>query len=171
MTAFPPFKHRLLEPMSRKSRVRRSATAERLLRKIQSHKAQRGVIGLGYVGLPLAVELGLAGFPVTGFDINEKRVKQLLRGQSYIQDVRTSDVRSLVRSGGLTATTDFSRLRKMDAVNVAVPTPLSKMRDPDVSFIVSAFEQVAKYLHPGMLVVLESTTYPGTTDELVLPML
>ncbi len=157
--------------MPPKSRVRRSAAAERLLRKIQNRKAQLGVVGLGYVGLPLAVELALAGFPVTGFDVNEKRVKQLLRGQSYIQDVPSSDIRNLVRAGTFTATTDFSEMRKMDAVNVAVPTPLSKMRDPDVSYIVAAFEQIAKYLHPGMLVVLESTTYPGTTDELVLPML
>jgi len=157
--------------MPRKTRVRRSATADRLLHKIQSRKAQLGVVGLGYVGLPLAVELGLAGFEVTGFDINEKRVAELQHGKSYIQDVPTADVRKLVRSGKLTATTDFSKLRKMDAINVAVPTPLSKMRDPDVSYIVAAFEHVARYLRAGQLVILESTTYPGTTDELILPML
>jgi len=157
--------------MSRKTRVRRNAGAERLLRRIHDKKAQLGVVGLGYVGLPLAVEFGLAGFPVTGFDINEKRVKELMRGRSYIQDVPTDDVKKLVRAGTFEATTDFAQLRKVDAVNVAVPTPLSKMRDPDVSYIVSAFEQVAKYLHPGMLVILESTTYPGTTYELILPML
>jgi len=157
--------------MSRKTRVRRNAGAERLLQRIQDKKATLGVIGLGYVGLPLAVEFGLAGFPVTGFDINEKRVKQLMRGESYIQDVPTAELRKLVRAGTFQATTDFAMLRKMDAVNVAVPTPLSKMRDPDVSYIVAAFEQVAKYLRPGMLVILESTTYPGTTYELILPML
>jgi UDP-N-acetyl-D-glucosamine dehydrogenase len=157
--------------MPRTTRVRRSPAAERLLQKLQNHKAQLGVIGLGYVGLPLAVELGLAGFEVTGFDINEKRVNELKRGKSYIQDVPTEDVRKLVRSGKFAATTDFSRLRKMDAINVAVPTPLSKMRDPDVSFIVAAFEQVAKYMRAGQLIILESTTYPGTTDELILPML
>jgi len=142
-----------------------------LIRKIENHSAQLGVIGLGYVGLPLAVELGHAGFRVTGFDIDEKRVAKLNRGISYIQDVPTHDVKKLVETGHFAATTDFSRLRKMDAVNVCVPTPLSKMRDPDVSFVVSAFEQVAKYLRPGQLLILESTTYPGTTDELILPML
>ena len=157
--------------MPRTTRVRRSAAAERLLRKIQSHKAHLGVVGLGYVGLPLAVELASAGFQVTGFDINEKRVKELMSGKSYIQDVPTEVVRKLVREGKLSATTDFSKLRKVDAVNVAVPTPLSKMREPDVSYILAAFEHVAKYLHSGMLVILESTTYPGTTDELILPML
>src|SRR5436309_15089423 len=110
--------------------TRRSAAAERLLRKIRNRRARLGVVGLGYVGLPLAVELGHAGFEVTGFDINERRVKQLMRGRSYIQDVPTQDVRSLVDSGKLRATTDFSLLRKVDAVSVAVPTPLSKMRDP-----------------------------------------
>jgi UDP-N-acetyl-D-glucosamine dehydrogenase len=129
------------------------------------------VIGLGYVGLPLAVEFGLAGYKVLGIDVDENRVRQLKRGKSYIQDVPTRDVRALVRSGHLTATTDFSALRRADAVNVCVPTPLSKQRDPDVSYIVAAAQQVARYLHPGMLVVLESTTYPGTTDELILPLL
>jgi UDP-N-acetyl-D-glucosamine dehydrogenase len=157
--------------MSPRSSARPSAHAQSLIRKIESHKAQLGVIGLGYVGLPLAVELGHAGFRVTGFDIDEKRVAKLNRGISYIQDVPTHDVKKLVKTGHFAATTDFSRLRKMDAVNVCVPTPLSKMRDPDVSFVVSAFEQVAKHLRPGQLLILESTTYPGTTDELILPML
>jgi UDP-N-acetyl-D-glucosamine dehydrogenase len=129
------------------------------------------VIGLGYVGLPLAVEFAHAGFRVTGIDIDEGRVRQLQRGSSYIPDVPTADVKALVRAGNLTATTDFSVLRRMDTVNICVPTPLSKQRDPDVSYIVSATEQVRKYLHAGMLVILESTTYPGTTDELILPQL
>jgi UDP-N-acetyl-D-glucosamine dehydrogenase len=153
----------------RRSRGRPAADA--LIRKIQSRRAHLGVIGLGYVGLPLAVELAQAGFRVTGIDLREDRVRSLQRGISYIQDVSTRDLRAVVRSGHFAATTDFKTLRRMDAVNVAVPTPLSKTRDPDVSFIVSAFEQVQRYLHRGMLLILESTTYPGTTEELVLPML
>jgi UDP-N-acetyl-D-glucosamine dehydrogenase len=145
--------------------------SQRLIRKIESRKALLGVIGLGYVGLPLAVELAHAGFRVVGIDVDEKRVKELQKGRSYVQDVPTRDVRALVRSGHLQATTDFSVLKRVDAVNVCVPTPLSKQRDPDVSYIVAAAQQVARYLHPGMLVILESTTYPGTTDELILPLL
>ncbi len=129
------------------------------------------VIGLGYVGLPLAVEFAQAGFRVTGIDVDSRRVKHLQRGVSYIQDVPTRDVRALVKSGRLMATTDFGALRSVDAVNVCVPTPLSKQRDPDVSYIVAAAQQVKKHLHRGMLIILESTTYPGTTDELILPLL
>jgi UDP-N-acetyl-D-glucosamine dehydrogenase len=150
---------------------RRSSAAERLLSRLDQRTARLGVIGLGYVGLPLAVEFAQAGFEVTGIDIDEGRVRELSRGKSYIQDVPTSEVRALVRSGHLKATTDFSVLRRVDAVNVCVPTPLSKQRDPDVSYIVAASKQVAKHLHSGMLVILESTTYPGTTDELILPLL
>jgi len=156
------------------ARTRRSArplAAERLSRRIESRSAHLAVIGLGYVGLPLAVEFAQAGFRVTGIDLDERRVAMLAAGQSYIQDVATSDVKVLARSGRLSATTDFSVLKKVDAVNVCVPTPLSKHRDPDVSHVVAAAEQVALHLHPGMLVVLESTTYPGTTDELILPLL
>ena len=155
--------------VSRKNSRSRSASA--LLQKIEKRTARLAVIGAGYVGLPLAVEFAKAGFRVHCIDVDEHRVKQLTRGRSYIQDVPTSEVRKLVRSGHLMPTTDFSVLRKSDAVNVCVPTPLSKMRDPDVSYIVAASKQVAKHLHPGMLVILESTTYPGTTDELILPML
>jgi len=150
---------------------RLSSPAESPLRKIDSRGAHLSVIGLGYVGLPLAVELAQAGFRVTGIDVDEQRVSRLQRGQSYIQDVPTRDVRTLVRSGHLIATSDFGVLKRVDAVNVCVPTPLSKQRDPDVSYIVAASQQVARYLHPGMLVILESTTYPGTTDELILPLL
>ena len=156
---------------TRTRRHESSAPAERLSRRIESRSAHLAVIGLGYVGLPLAVELAQAGFHVTGIDLDEKRVAMLQAGRSYIQDVSTGDVRALVRSGRLTATADFSVLKKVDAVNVCVPTPLSKHRDPDVSYVVAAAEQVAKHLHSGMLVVLESTTYPGTTDELILPLL
>jgi UDP-N-acetyl-D-glucosamine dehydrogenase len=142
-----------------------------LLQKIEKRTARLAVIGAGYVGLPLAVEFAKAGFRVYCVDIDERRVKQLARGRSYIQDVPTADVRDMVRAGRLLPTTDFSVLRRADAVNVCVPTPLSKQRDPDVSYIVAASQQVAKHLHPGMLVILESTTYPGTTDELILPLL
>jgi len=154
-----------------RSSLRKASLAEKLLSKIEKRTARLGVIGLGYVSLPLAVEFAEAGFHVTGVDINVKRVRDLGRGRSYIQDVPTAQVRKLVRSGHLTATTDFTALRRCDAVNICVPTPLSKQRDPDVSYIVAASQQVARNFHRGMLVILESTTYPGTTDELVLPLL
>ena len=157
-------------PSARRN-TKTASPAEHLIRKIENRTAHLGVIGLGYVGLPLAVEFAEAGFRVTGIDIDGGRVKQLERGQSYIQDVPTAAVRSLVKSGHLSATSDFSVLKRVDAVNVCVPTPLSKQRDPDVSYIVAASQEVARYLHPGMLVILESTTYPGTTDELILPLL
>jgi UDP-N-acetyl-D-glucosamine dehydrogenase len=152
-------------------KVPRSRAATALLQKIEKRTARLAVIGAGYVGLPLAVEMAKAGFRVHCIDIDERRVRELARGRSYIQDVPTADVRKLVRAGLLLPTTDFSVLKKADAVNVCVPTPLSKQRDPDVSYIVAASGQVAKYLHRGMLVILESTTYPGTTDELILPLL
>jgi len=142
-----------------------------LLQRLDKRTARLAVIGLGYVGLPLAVELAQAGFEVFGIDIDEHRVKQLNQGKSYIQDVPTADVRTLVKAGRFHASTDFSVLKKCDTVNICVPTPLSKQRDPDVSYIVAASQEVAQHLHKGMLVILESTTYPGTTDELVLPML
>ena len=156
---------------SRKRSRPRLDPATRLSRRIEKRSAHLAVIGLGYVGLPLAVEFGEAGFHVSGIDLNEDRVRQLQRGRSYIQDVPTAAVRNLTRAGRLEATGDFSVLKHVDAVNVCVPTPLSKHRDPDVSHVVAAAEEVARYLHPGMLVVLESTTYPGTTDELILPLL
>ncbi len=158
--------------MSPPSRGRaRASSAEKLSRKIEKRTAHLAVIGLGYVGLPLAVEFAEAGFLVSGIDVDEKRVRQLRAGRSYIQDVATGAVRALTRSGRLLATSDYSVLKRVDAVNVCVPTPLSKQRDPDVSYIVAASEQVARWLHPGMLVILESTTYPGTTQELIRPLL
>jgi UDP-N-acetyl-D-glucosamine dehydrogenase len=161
-----------MPPRRRSSRrAIRVSHSERLIRKIDRRTARLGVIGLGYVGLPLAVELAEAGFDVTGIDVDEARVRELMRGRSYIQDVPTSLVRKLVGAGRLSATTDFSVIRRLDTVNICVPTPLSKQRDPDVSYIVAAAQQVARYFHPGMLVILESTTYPGTTDELLLPLL
>jgi len=148
-----------------------STHAAQLIAKLNDKTAHVGVIGLGYVGLPLAVEFARAGFHVTGVDVNEHKVAQLNAAVSYIQDVPTSVLAPLVESGKLTATTDFAAIEKMDTVNIAVPTPLRKTKDPDMSFVVSASQQVAKYAHPGLLVILESTTYPGTTAELVLPMI
>jgi UDP-N-acetyl-D-glucosamine dehydrogenase len=144
---------------------------EALAKKIQDKNAVSGIAGLGYVGLPLAVEFARAGLPVLGFDISQGKVDILNRGESYIQDVPTEMLGPHVASGKLSATTDFSRIAEVDTINICVPTPLRKTKDPDMSFIVAATEQIAKYLHPGMLIILESTTYPGTTDELLLPML
>src|SRR6476620_827130 len=144
---------------------------EQLREKISSRTARVGVVGLGYVGLPLAVEFAKAGFHVTGIDVQQSKVDQLNLGQSYIQDIPTSVLAPLVKSGKITATTDFSAVKDLDTIDICVPTPLRKTKDPDMSYIVSACEEIAKYFHPGMLVILESTTYPGTTDELVLPML
>ena len=139
------------------------------LDQIQKKSATVAVIGLGYVGLPLAVEFAKAGFSVVGIDVDGEKIGTLSRGKSYIQDVPHRDVKDLVAAGRLTATTDFSVLRRVDTVSICVPTPLRKTRDPDISYIAAATEQVARYLRPGQLVVLESTTYPGTTNEVVLP--
>ena len=128
------------------------------------------MVGLGYVGLPLAVEFARNGLKTTGIDLDQRKVDEMMAGRSYIPDVSTADVAALRQAGTLDATTDFSVLRDLDTVNICVPTPLRKTKDPDMSYVVSAAEQIAKYLHPGMLVVLESTTYPGTTAELLQPM-
>ena len=148
-----------------------SPLAVKLERKLERRTARIGIIGLGYVGLPLAVEFAKGGFRVTGFEIDAKRAATLNAGRSYIQDVPTRDVRDLVRAGRLSATTDFSQLRRMDAIDICVPTPLRKTRDPDVSYIVSAVNEIVQRLRRGQLVILESTTYPGTTDELMRPIL
>jgi UDP-N-acetyl-D-glucosamine dehydrogenase len=148
-----------------------SALAASLLEKIASRRARTGVVGLGYVGLPLAVELGKSGFHATGIDLDARKVDALTQGTSYIPDVATADVKSLRDAGKLDATTDFAVVKELDTINICVPTPLRKTKDPDMSYIVSAVEAIAKYLHPGMLLVLESTTYPGTTDEVVQPLL
>jgi UDP-N-acetyl-D-glucosamine dehydrogenase len=145
--------------------------AEILADKITNRTARVGIIGLGYVGLPLAMEFAKAGFSVTGIDVQESKVAQLNRGESYIQDVPGEILRPLVESKKFQATADFSVVSTLDTINIAVPTPLRKTKDPDMSFIVSACQETAKYFGPGKLVILESTTYPGTTDELVLPML
>jgi UDP-N-acetyl-D-glucosamine dehydrogenase len=129
-----------------------------------------GIVGLGYVGLPLAVEFASAGFNVTGIDIDAKKVAALNRGESYIQDIPTSVLAPLVKSGKLKATTDFAAVATMDTIDICVPTPLRKTKDPDMSYIVNACQEIAKHFHPGVLIILESTTYPGTTNELMLPM-
>lgn len=142
-----------------------------LLERLRARTAVVSVIGLGYVGLPLAVEFAQAGFDVVGIDTNEKRVKDINKGRSYIRDVPSEELASLVEIGRLTADTAYGVLRGIDAVMICVPTPLNKIRDPDVSYVVAAAEGIARHVRREMLVVLESTAYPGTTDELVLPIL
>ena len=141
------------------------------LDRIRARQARVGVIGLGYVGLPLGVEFARAGFDVTGFDVDPTKIAQINAGKSYIPDVAESDLAACVRAGKLRATTDMSQLGTMDAIDICVPTPLRKTKDPDLSYVVLAVEAVAATLRPGQLVILESTTYPGTTDEVVQPML
>ena len=148
-----------------------SATAEILGEKIRTRRARVGIIGLGYVGLPLAVEFAEAGFSVTGIDVSEPKTDQVNRGESYVGDVPESVLRPLVEAGKLRATTDFAAALDLDTINICVPTPLRKTKDPDMSYIVSACQELERHFHAGMLIILESTTYPGTTDELVLPML
>jgi len=139
--------------------------------KIVRHKAKIGVIGLGYAGLPLAVEFAKAGFHVKGIDIDRDKVQMINHGECYIKDIPEGELRELVKDNRLEATSDFSVLKGVDAVSICVPTPLRKTRDPDISYIISAVEEVAKYLHPEQLIILESTTYPGTTREVILPRL
>ncbi|HXY31736.1 MAG TPA: nucleotide sugar dehydrogenase [Gemmatimonadaceae bacterium] len=129
-----------------------------------------GVVGLGYVGLPLAVEMGKAGLRVLGFEVSPRVVDLIAKGGSHIKDVAASDVAALVRSGKLQATLDSTRLAECDVISICVPTPLGKTKDPDMSFVVSASEAVADAIRPGQIIVLESTTYPGTTRELLLPL-
>src|ERR1051326_2116560 len=148
-----------------------SAPAENLSNKIATRTAKVGIVGLGYVGLPLAVEYAKAGFTVTGIDLVESKVARINAGDSYIQDVAGPEIEKLVAEGKLRATTDFSAIAELDTINICVPTPLRQTKDPDMSYIVAACQEIAKYFHPGMLAILESTTYPGTTEEVVLPML
>ncbi len=142
-----------------------------LSERIRTRRLSVGVIGLGYVGLPLAVEFALHGFDVTGFDVDAWKVAEITAGRSYIGDVTTADVAKTVAAGTLRATTDMSKLRDMDVIDICVPTPLRKTRDPDLSYVVQAVDAVKAQLRPGQLVILESTTYPGTTDEVVQPAL
>lgn len=142
-----------------------------LLTKLQTRDAHVAVVGLGYVGLPLAVAFAEAGFRVTGIDIDRYKVDQLCHGDSYVPDVGSVGLRPLVTRGLLSATTDYAAVAQCDAVSLCVPTPLNKLGDPDISHIVAATEEIVKHIHPGMVFVLESTTYPGTTTEVVLPLL
>ena len=142
---------------------------EELLRKIQARSLHVAVIGLGYVGLPLATTFAEAGFDVTGIDVDQQKVNAANEGESYIPDIPSHTLQTLIASKRLHFTTDFAALEDVDAVSICVPTPLRKTRDPDISYILSATQHVREHLHKGQLVILESTTYPGTTDELVLP--
>ncbi len=146
-------------------------TAETLKGKIENRTARVGVIGLGYVGLPLAVEFAAAGFHVTGFDIDASKVSAVNAGKSYIGDVAEAHLADVVRAGRLKATANMAELGDMDVIDICVPTPLNKTRDPDLSFVVKSVDAVKAHLRKGQLIILESTTYPGTTDEVVQPAL
>ena len=142
--------------------------SELLLAKIEGKTATIGVIGLGYVGLPLAMEFNRSGYKVVGIDIDVNRVAKLNRSENYIQDVDSSFFNEQVQTGLFTATTDFTVIRDIDVVSICVPTPLNKLKDPDISYIVAVLDELVKYLHQDIFIVLESTTYPGTTRELIL---
>jgi len=157
--------------MPQTAAVQTASWIETLSSKVSNRTARVGIVGLGYVGLPLAVEFAKAGFSVTGIDLVDSKVARINCGDSYVQDISSEDLCALVETGKLCATSDFSVIADLDTINICVPTPLRKTKDPDMSYIVSACQEISKYLHPGMLVILESTTYPGTTEELVLPML
>jgi len=142
-----------------------------LINKIENKEAVIGVVGLGYVGLPLAVEKAKAGYKVIGFDVQASRVEQVNMGINYIGDVVDQDLADMIKDGHLEATTDYARIAEVDAVAICVPTPLDIYQQPDTSYVKSSSQEIAKYAHEGMLVVLESTTYPGTTEEIVKPAL
>ncbi len=157
--------------MASKKKTTKDNQANQLIEKIRTRKAKVAVIGLGYVGLPLSVELAKAGFNVTGFDVSKDKIKLLNSGKSDIDDVTDESVNEVVKSGHFTATLDPKLLAKMDTISICVPTPLSKTKDPDVSYILAAVGWVQDTIKKGTLIVLESTTYPGTTDDLILPLL
>lgn len=144
---------------------------KKLINKILNKEAHIGIIGLGYVGLPLALTFAKKGFKVKGIDIDKDRVVKLNKGQSFILDVTSSEIKEAMKGGAFSVTTDFSQIKKLDAVIICVPTPLHKSKEPDVSYIVAAVENIKKYMKRGQVFVLESTTYPGTTDEVMLPIL
>ena len=144
---------------------------DQLLAKIENRTACIGVVGLGYVGLPLALEFAKAGFKVIGYDVSDRVVRDLKAGKSHILDVSSADVVKAVKSGKFEATSDESRMQEMDAISIAVPTPLAKTRDPDMGYVLAAADAIGRNCRPGIVVVLESTTYPGTTRELMLPKL
>ncbi|HUP41806.1 MAG TPA: nucleotide sugar dehydrogenase [Thermoanaerobaculia bacterium] len=149
----------------------RRCSADRLEERIVSRTASLGVVGLGYVGLPLGLTFGDAGFSVTGIDVDAGKVAALARGRSHVTDVKDDELLAAIATRRLVPTTDWSALERADVVTICVPTPLRKTKDPDLTYVVAATEEVARRLRPGQLVILESTTYPGTTEELVLPRL
>ncbi|MEW5995106.1 MAG: nucleotide sugar dehydrogenase, partial [Candidatus Zixiibacteriota bacterium] len=149
----------------------KSKASQELLARIKDRSARVGVVGLGYVGLPLSMELARAGFTVTGFDISKNKIKLLSSGKSDIDDVPDDLVKSMLTAKRFKPTTDFRLVSKQDTISICVPTPLSKTKDPDVSYILDAVNRVKTHLKKGALVVLESTTYPGTTEDLILPLL
>lgn len=148
-----------------------SALKEQLMSKLNNKTAKVGVVGLGYVGLPLAVEKANAGYQTIGFDVQEEKVEMINNGKNYIGDVKDSELKEIVEKGLLKATTNFEYIKEVDTVCICVPTPLDLYKQPDLSYIVTSTEEVAKYVHKGMLIILESTTYPGTTEEILKPIL
>jgi len=148
-----------------------SDVKKELLDKIANKTAVVGMVGLGYVGLPLAVEFAKAGYKTIGFDVQDQKVNMVNDGNNYIGDIVGDALKNVVESGALSATSDFSFIKNVDAVAIAVPTPLDKYQQPDISYVKASTESVAKYMHKGMVIVLESTTYPGTTEELLKPIL
>lgn len=162
-------KKKIAKVKAKASRV--VSQAEILEKKILDRSATIAIIGIGYVGLPLAVEFGRVGFKVTGIDINPEKIEIVNAGKSDVDDIKDYQVKELTDLKRLKCTDDFSALKGIDCVAIAVPTPLNKTKDPDVSSILSAVAEIKKHLHPGQLIVLESTTYPGTTEELIKPML
>ena len=148
-----------------------TSLSHQLMDRIRTRQARAGVVGLGYVGLPLAVEFARSGLAVTGLDLDTRKVAAIQRGESYIPDVQSSDVAALTTAGRFVATSDFGAVAELDTINICVPTPLRKTKDPDLSYIAAAVENISVYLRPGMLIILESTTYPGTTEEVVQPLL
>ena len=152
-------------------RYKQEHLKNQLMIKIENKTAILGVIGLGYVGLPLAVEKAKAGYKTIGFDIQERKVKWVNEGHNYIQDIVDSDLKEVVDKGLLQATRDFSFVKEVDTICICVPTPLDIYQQPDLSYIKDSTENIAQFLHPGMLVILESTSYPGTTEELIKPIL
>ncbi|HOP06612.1 MAG TPA: nucleotide sugar dehydrogenase [candidate division Zixibacteria bacterium] len=158
--------------MARKPKTEKTPTKyNELIKRIRDRNARVGVVGLGYVGLPLSVELAKVGFKVTGYDISAAKVKLLMSGKSDIDDISDGVVKEIVDSGRFVATSDPKQFADMDTISICVPTPLSKTKDPDVSYILAAVESIKQYIKKGTLVVLESTTYPGTTEDLILPLL
>ncbi len=153
------------------TKVKKVNNCQKLIDKIKQKEAVVGIIGLGYVGLPLSVELAKSGFKVIGFDISKEKVKLINAGKSDIDDISDDEVSQVVKSGNLVATLDPKKVAQMDTISICVPTPLSKTKDPDVSYILSAVNMIKKNMKKNVLVVLESTTYPGTTDELIKPIL